>query len=83
MARYSEEFKYTIIRRMMPPQNESVITIARETGRIIETEVRHRSELKKFNQSVIPPWMTKLFYTTYLVALGKFVRVLEEIKIDY
>jgi transposase len=32
MARYSEEFKYTIVRRMMPPQNESVITIARETG---------------------------------------------------
>lgn len=32
MARYSEEFKYTIIRRMMPPENESVQTIARETG---------------------------------------------------
>lgn len=32
MARYSEEFKYSIIRRMMPPQNESVNAIARETG---------------------------------------------------
>ncbi|WP_019423405.1 transposase [Paenibacillus sp. OSY-SE] len=32
MARYSEEFKYSIVRRMMPPQNESVNTIARETG---------------------------------------------------
>jgi transposase len=32
MARYSEEFKYTIIKRMMPPNNESVSPIARETG---------------------------------------------------
>jgi len=32
MARYSKEFKYTIIKRMMPPNNESVSTIARETG---------------------------------------------------
>lgn len=32
MARYSEEFKYSIVKRMMPPQNESVNTIARETG---------------------------------------------------
>ena len=24
MARYSEEFKYSIIKRMMPPTNESV-----------------------------------------------------------
>lgn len=32
MARYSEEFKYSIIRRMMPPLNETVTSIARETG---------------------------------------------------
>lgn len=32
MAKYSEEFKYSIISRMMPPQNESVNEIARETG---------------------------------------------------
>lgn len=32
MARYSEEFKYSIIKRMMPPTNESVISISRETG---------------------------------------------------
>jgi transposase len=32
MARYSEEFKYSIINRMMAPQNESVDAIARETG---------------------------------------------------
>lgn len=32
MARYSEEFKYSIIKRMMPPHNESVESIARETG---------------------------------------------------
>lgn len=32
MARYSEEFKYSIIQKMMPPQNESVSKVARETG---------------------------------------------------
>jgi transposase len=32
MARFSEEFKYSIIRRMMPPRNEAVNAIARETG---------------------------------------------------
>lgn len=32
MARYSEEFKYSIMMKMMPPQNQSVSAIARETG---------------------------------------------------
>ncbi len=32
MAKYSEEFKYSIMARMMPPQNQSVSEIARETG---------------------------------------------------
>ena len=32
MARYDEDFKISIIKRMMPPQSESVITIAKETG---------------------------------------------------
>jgi len=32
MAKYSEEFKYSIMMRMMPPQNQSVSEIARETG---------------------------------------------------
>ena len=32
MARYSEEFKYSIVSKMMPPQNQSVADIARETG---------------------------------------------------
>lgn len=32
MARYSEEFKNAIIKRMIPPNNESVASIARETG---------------------------------------------------
>lgn len=32
MAKYSEEFKLSIIKRMMPPQNESVSAIAREIG---------------------------------------------------
>ena len=32
MAKYSEEFKYTIMTKMMPPQNQSVSAISRETG---------------------------------------------------
>lgn len=32
MARYTQEFKYTIIRRMMPPNNESAEAISRESG---------------------------------------------------
>jgi transposase len=37
MARYTEEFKYSIIKRMMPPQNESVNAIASETGLSVGT----------------------------------------------
>lgn len=32
MAKYNEDFKMSIIKRMMPPQNESVISLAKETG---------------------------------------------------
>mgnify|MGYP003590461534 CR=1 FL=1 len=32
MARYSQEFKNTIIIKMMPPENKSIAQIARETG---------------------------------------------------
>ena len=32
MPRYSEEFKYSIITKMMPPKNQSITEIARETG---------------------------------------------------
>jgi len=32
MARYSEEFKYSILIKLMPPKNQSVAEVARETG---------------------------------------------------
>lgn len=32
MARYSEDFKYSIMTKMMPPNNQSIPDIARETG---------------------------------------------------
>ena len=32
MARYSEEFKYSIMMKMMPPQNQSISQVSRETG---------------------------------------------------
>ena len=31
MAKYSKEFKYSIMMKMMPPQNQAVSVIARET----------------------------------------------------
>jgi len=32
MTRYSDEFKYSIMMKMMPPQNQSIRQISRETG---------------------------------------------------
>jgi transposase-like protein len=32
MAKYSDKFKYSIVKKMMPPENQSVSQIARETG---------------------------------------------------
>lgn len=32
MARYSEEFKYSVLVKLMPPKNQSVVEVARETG---------------------------------------------------
>lgn len=32
MAKYSEEFKYSIMTKMMPPHSQAVSTISRETG---------------------------------------------------
>lgn len=37
MARYSKEFKYSIVKRMMPPNNESVSAISKETGLSVAT----------------------------------------------
>ncbi|MEG6616204.1 helix-turn-helix domain-containing protein [Peptococcaceae bacterium 1198_IL3148] len=37
MARYSAEFKYSIIQRMMPSNNESVSAISKETGLSVAT----------------------------------------------
>jgi len=32
MARYCDDFKYLIVSKMMPPLNQSIPEIARETG---------------------------------------------------
>jgi len=32
MARYGDEFKRSIMMKMMPPQNQSISQVARETG---------------------------------------------------
>ena len=47
MPRYSEEFKYSIVTRMMPPQNQSINEIARETGLSPGTLHKWKNQAKK------------------------------------
>ena len=47
MPRYSEEFKYSIMTRMMPPQNQSINEIARETGLSPGTLHKWKNQAKK------------------------------------
>ena len=46
MAQYTKEFKNSIIRRMMPPSNESVNKIARETGLAEATLYKWKKEAR-------------------------------------
>ncbi len=64
MAKYSTEFKSSIIGRMMPPQNQSVAEIARETGLKEVTLYKWKKEAKA--QGFVAPgeqnserWSTK------------------------
>jgi transposase-like protein len=52
MARFSEEFKYSIVKRMMPPKNESVNAIARETGLTEATLYNWKKNTKSKGMSV-------------------------------
>lgn len=52
MARYSREFKYSIVKRMMPPQNEPVSAIARETGLAGATLYKWIKEAKEKGMAV-------------------------------
>ena len=47
MARYSEEFKYSIIVKMIPPQNQSINAIASETGLSEATLYKWRNQARK------------------------------------
>ena len=47
MARYSEEFKHSIITKMMPPQNQSVADIAKETGLSEQTLYKWRRQARE------------------------------------
>ncbi len=47
MARYSEEFKYSIMLKMMPPQNQSISAIASETGLSEATLYQWRKQARK------------------------------------
>lgn len=46
MARYSNEFKFKLQQRMMPPNNESVVDISKETGISESALYKWRSEAK-------------------------------------
>lgn len=46
MARYTQEFKYTIIRRMMPSNNESAEAISRESGIPVGTLYKWKKEAR-------------------------------------
>jgi transposase len=46
MARFDEDFKISIIQRMMPPQSESVISLAKETGLSEAALYRWKKEAK-------------------------------------
>ena len=57
MARYSEDFKMGIIKRMMPPQSESVISLAREIG-LSEAALHRWKKEAKAKGIAIPNGMT-------------------------
>jgi transposase len=65
MARYSEEFKFSIIKRMMPPNNESAASISRETGLSEQTlyQWKRKARAKGFavpaGESEPEKWTTK------------------------
>jgi transposase len=46
MPRYSQGFKFSIIKKMMPPENQNVSTISRETGLSEGTLHKWRKEAK-------------------------------------
>lgn len=46
MAKYTKEFKLIIIKRMMPPMNEKVSTISKETGIAEQTLFKWKREAK-------------------------------------
>jgi len=51
MPTYDAEFKQSIIQRMMPPKNESVASISKETG---ITEITLYTWKKKAKKSGVP-----------------------------
>lgn len=53
MRPFSEEFKYSIVRRMMPPKNESVASLAKETG-LTETTLYNWKKIAKSKGMAVP-----------------------------
>src|SRR5690554_1001221 len=53
MRPFSEEFKYSIVRRMMPPENESVASLSKETG-LTETTLYNWKKRAKSKGMAVP-----------------------------
>lgn len=53
MARYSQELKESVLKRMMPPESRSVAALSRETG-ITEATLYHWRKLAKRAGAVMP-----------------------------
>jgi len=53
MRPFSEEFKYSIVSRMMPPKNESVASLAKETG-LTETTLYNWKKRAKSKGMAVP-----------------------------
>ncbi len=53
MPRYSEEFKHSIVMKMMPPQNQSISKISRETG--LPEATLHRWKKKAKTKGIVAP----------------------------
>lgn len=47
MSKYSEEFKESVVRKMMPPENKGIAELSRETGVSEVTLYKWRDETRR------------------------------------
>ena len=77
MARYSEEFKYSIVVKMLPPENRPVKDVARETG-LSEGTLYKWIKQAKSKGTVVPSKQSSEKWSTE----DKFLIVTETVKLS-